>query len=204
MTNEVEAAALAYIARIDEMGGAVAAVESGYMQDEIEQAAYEYAKAVESGDQIVVGVNRFAGEDAAEPEAFPIDPSLQRGQIERLRALRASRDQSGVDAAIDDVRAAARGTQNLLVPDARGAAAPGDSRGGFRRPPRGLRGVPAESLTGSGVPVGPGPEPPALDLVSGEIDDGARHGQGPVEHGAVGGRAHGGGGEARLMVDGRK
>jgi methylmalonyl-CoA mutase N-terminal domain/subunit len=116
MTNEVEAAALAYIARIDEMGGAVAAVESGYMQDEIEQAAYEYAKAVESGDQIVVGVNRFAGEDAAEPEAFPIDPSLQRGQIERLRALRASRDQSGVDAAIDDVRAAARGTQNLLVP----------------------------------------------------------------------------------------
>jgi methylmalonyl-CoA mutase N-terminal domain/subunit len=116
MTNEVEAAALAYIARIDEIGGAVAAVESGYMQDEIEQAAYEYAKAVESGDQIVVGVNRFAGEDAAEPEVFPIDPSLQRGQIERLRSLRASRDRSGVDAALEDVRAAARGTQNLLVP----------------------------------------------------------------------------------------
>jgi methylmalonyl-CoA mutase N-terminal domain/subunit len=94
----------------------VAAIEAGFMQDEIEQAAYEYAKAVESGDQVVVGVNRFTEEDAGEPEAFPLDPSLQHTQIERLRALRASRDQAGVDAAIDDVRAAARGTQNLLVP----------------------------------------------------------------------------------------
>jgi methylmalonyl-CoA mutase N-terminal domain/subunit len=116
MTNEVEAAALAYIARIDELGGAVAAIESGFMQDEIEQAAYEYAKAVESGDEIVVGVNRFAEDDAAEPEIFPIDPSLQRGQVDRVRALRASRDQPGVDAALADVRSAARGTQNLLVP----------------------------------------------------------------------------------------
>jgi methylmalonyl-CoA mutase N-terminal domain/subunit len=116
MTNEVEAAALAYIARIDELGGAVAAIESGFMQDEIEQAAYEYAKAVESGDEIVVGVNRFLEDDAAEPEIFPIDPSLQRGQVDRLRALRASRDQLGVDAALAEVRSAARGTQNLLVP----------------------------------------------------------------------------------------
>ena len=116
LTNEVEAAALDYIARVDELGGAVAAIEAGFMQDEIEQAAYEYAKAVESGDQVVVGVNRFTEEDAGEPEAFPLDPSLQHAQIERLRALRASRDQAGVDAAIDDVRAAARGTQNLLVP----------------------------------------------------------------------------------------
>jgi len=116
MTNEVESAALSYIARIDGLGGAVAAIESGFMQDEIEQAAYRYAKAVESGAEIVVGVNRFVDEEAGEPEAFPIDPSLQRDQIERLRALRASRDQAGVDAAIDDVRSAARGTQNLLVP----------------------------------------------------------------------------------------
>jgi methylmalonyl-CoA mutase N-terminal domain/subunit len=116
MTNEVESAALSYIARIDALGGAVAAIESGFMQDEIEQAAYRYAKAVESGAEIVVGVNRFVDEEVGEPEAFPIDPSLQRDQIERLRALRASRDQAGVDAAIDDVRSAARGTQNLLVP----------------------------------------------------------------------------------------
>jgi len=116
MTNEVESAALSYIARIDALGGAVAAIESGFMQDEIEQAAYRYAKAVESGAEIVVGVNRFVDEEVGEPEAFPIDPSLQRDQIERLRALRASRDQASVDAAIDDVRSAARGTQNLLVP----------------------------------------------------------------------------------------
>jgi methylmalonyl-CoA mutase N-terminal domain/subunit len=116
LTNEVESAALAYIARVDELGGAVAAIEAGFMQDEIEQAAYEYAKAVESGDEVVVGVNKFVEEDAREPGAFPLDPSLQEAQIERLRALRASRDPAGVDAAIDDVRAAARGTQNLLVP----------------------------------------------------------------------------------------
>lgn len=94
----------------------MAAIEVGFMQDEIEQAAYEYAKAVESGDAVVVGVNRFAEEDAGEPEPFPIDPSLQQAQVERLQALRASRDQGAVDAAIDDVSAAARGTQNLLVP----------------------------------------------------------------------------------------
>jgi methylmalonyl-CoA mutase N-terminal domain/subunit len=116
MTNEVERAALAYIARIDALGGAVAAIEAGFMQDEIEQAAYEYAKAVESGAEIVVGLNRFVDEDTGEPEVFPLDPSLQHDQVERLRALRASRDQAGVDAAIDDVRAAAHGTQNLLVP----------------------------------------------------------------------------------------
>ena len=116
LTTQVETAALAYIARIDELGGAVAAIEAGFMQDEIEQAAYEYAKAVEAGSKIVVGVNRFVEEDGGEPEVFPIDPSLQRDQVERLRALRASRDQPGVDAALDDVRSAAQGTQNLLVP----------------------------------------------------------------------------------------
>ncbi|MGA3216780.1 MAG: methylmalonyl-CoA mutase family protein, partial [Acidimicrobiales bacterium] len=116
LTNEVESAALDYIARVDALGGAVAAIESGFMQDEIEQAAYAYAKAVESGTEIVVGVNRFVEEEAGEPELFPIDPALQRGQLERLRELRASRDAAGVDAALDDVRAAARGTQNLLVP----------------------------------------------------------------------------------------
>ena len=74
LTNEVESAALDYIARIDKLGGAVAAIESGFMQDEIEQAAYEYAKAVESGDEVVVGVNSFAEEDAGEPEVFPLRP----------------------------------------------------------------------------------------------------------------------------------
>jgi methylmalonyl-CoA mutase N-terminal domain/subunit len=116
LTNEVERAAVAYIARIDALGGAVAAIEAGFMQDEIEQAAYDYAKAVESGTAVVVGVNRFVDQGAGESDVFPIDPALQRDQVERLRALRASRDQAGVEAALDEVRSAARGTQNLLVP----------------------------------------------------------------------------------------
>jgi len=116
LTDEVEQAALDYIARIDEIGGAVTAIEAGFMQDEIEQAAYEYAKAIESERKVLVGVNRFAEADFGEPEVFPIDPSLQHEQVARLHALRSSRDQAGVDAAIEDVRAAARGTQNLLVP----------------------------------------------------------------------------------------
>ncbi len=116
LTNEVETAALGYIDRIDKLGGAVAAIEAGFMQDEIEQAAYEHAKAVESGTKVLVGVNRFVEDDTRQQEVFPIDPSLQRDQIERLRALRRSRDESAVQAAIEDLRAAARGTQNLLFP----------------------------------------------------------------------------------------
>ena len=86
------------------------------MQDEIEQAAYEYAKAVDQGEKVIVGVNKFV-EDTSEPaEVFPIDPELQREQAERVKRTRAERDQAGVDAALEDVRAAARGTQNLLVP----------------------------------------------------------------------------------------
>jgi methylmalonyl-CoA mutase N-terminal domain/subunit len=116
LTNEVERETLSYIARIDELGGAVAAIEAGFMQDEIEQSAYEYAKAVESGEAVVVGVNRFVDEEPGEPEVFPIDPALQRAQVARLSSLRASRDQAAVAAAVDEIRAAARGTQNLLVP----------------------------------------------------------------------------------------
>jgi methylmalonyl-CoA mutase N-terminal domain/subunit len=116
LTNEVERETLSYIGRIDELGGAVAAIEAGFMQDEIEQSAYEYAKAVESGEAVVVGVNRFVDEEPGEPEVFPIDPAKQRAQVARLSSLRASRDQAAVTAAVDDIRAAARGTQNLLVP----------------------------------------------------------------------------------------
>ncbi len=116
LTNEVEAAATAYLDRVEEMGGAVAAIEAGYLQEEIEGAAYAYAKAVDDGEKVVVGMNRFV-DDTAEPvEVFPIDPALQREQVQRLARVRAERDQAGVDAALADVRAAARGTQNILVP----------------------------------------------------------------------------------------
>jgi len=116
LTDQIEAEAWRYIEKIDGIGGAVAAIEAGYMQDEIEQAAFDWARAVDDGEKVIVGVNRYV-EEAPEPtDVFPIDPELQRRQAERVRALRAQRDQPAVDAALDDVRAAARGTQNLLVP----------------------------------------------------------------------------------------
>ncbi len=116
LTDEVETAAWDYLGRIDALGGAVAAIEARFMQDEIEMAAYEFAKAVDDGEKIVVGVNRFTDEAPETTDVFPIDPAQQRAQIERTRRVRAERDQSAVDSALADVAAAARGTQNLLVP----------------------------------------------------------------------------------------
>jgi methylmalonyl-CoA mutase N-terminal domain/subunit len=86
------------------------------MQDEIEKAAFEWATSVDSGEKTIVGLNKFADAAEGEPEVFPIDPELERQQGERLRALRERRDDAAVKAALEDVRAAARGTQNLLPP----------------------------------------------------------------------------------------
>jgi methylmalonyl-CoA mutase N-terminal domain/subunit len=116
LTDAVERGALEYLERIDRLGGAVAAIEARFMQDEIEQAAYADAKAVEDGEKVVVGVNRFVEELHEPTEVFPIDIGLQRSQIERTKRVRAERDQAAVDAALQRVSAAARGTENLLVP----------------------------------------------------------------------------------------
>jgi methylmalonyl-CoA mutase N-terminal domain/subunit len=116
LTDEVERAALEYLERIDQLGGAVAAIEARFMQDEIEQAAYADAKAVEDGEKVVVGVNRFVDELKEPADVFPIDVELQRSQVERTRRVRAERDQAAVDAALGHLSAAARGTENLLVP----------------------------------------------------------------------------------------
>ena len=83
--------------RIDEIGGAVAAIEAGYQMDEIEQAAYEYTKSIDDGERVIVGVNRFTVEGEPEPEVFPIDPELQRTQVERVKRFRAERDQAAAD-----------------------------------------------------------------------------------------------------------
>ncbi len=116
LTDSVEAGAWEYLERIDAMGGAVEAIEAGFMQDEIEQAAYAYAKAVDDGEKVIVGVNRHVEESPDLVEVFPIDPALQRQQAESVRRVRAERDQARAEAALADVAAAARGTQNLLVP----------------------------------------------------------------------------------------
>jgi methylmalonyl-CoA mutase N-terminal domain/subunit len=116
LTNEVEAAAWRYIEKVDALGGAVAAIEAGYMQDEIERAAFEWTKAVDDGEKVIVGVNKFVEDAIEEPEVFPIDPELERRQSQRVQEVRARRDQAAVDAALAHVRKAAEGTQNLLFP----------------------------------------------------------------------------------------
>jgi methylmalonyl-CoA mutase N-terminal domain/subunit len=116
LTDAVEVDAWAYLEKIDGMGGAVAAIEAGYMQDEIEQAAYSYTKDVDSAAKIIVGVNRFVDDHPETTEVFPIDPALQRHQVERISRTRAERDQAAVDAALLDIATAARGSTNLLLP----------------------------------------------------------------------------------------
>jgi methylmalonyl-CoA mutase, N-terminal domain len=116
LTDEVERLAWEYIAKIDELGGAVAAIEQGYQMDEIEQSAYEYTKSIDDGERILVGLNKFTVDSEPEPKIFPIDPALQVAQLARLKQFKADRDQAAVQARLDDVRAAARGTQNVLIP----------------------------------------------------------------------------------------
>jgi methylmalonyl-CoA mutase, N-terminal domain len=116
LTDELEARARKLIARVDELGGAVAAVEQGFVQGEIENAAYRYAQEVESGERVIVGVNRYE-ESGAEPiELHRIDPGAERRQHERTARVRAERDAAEAEGALARVREAARGTENLLPP----------------------------------------------------------------------------------------
>jgi len=96
------------------MGGTLQAIEAGYIQNEIQNAAFDYQRAIESGAQTVVGVNRFRMEDEAPIPTFRLDPALEQAQIDRLRQVRASRSQAEVAARLDRLEQAARGSQNLL------------------------------------------------------------------------------------------
>jgi methylmalonyl-CoA mutase N-terminal domain/subunit len=116
LTRELEGRARELLERIDELGGAVAAVEQGFQQREIEDAAYEFERRLETGEQVLVGVNRFAEADADEIELHRLDPEAERRQVERTRRVRAERDAAAAEAALGRVREAARGTENLLVP----------------------------------------------------------------------------------------
>jgi methylmalonyl-CoA mutase N-terminal domain/subunit len=101
---------------VDELGGAVAAIEQGFVQDEIEQAAFEYQRQVEEGERVIVGVNRFR-EDEQEPiELHRLDPEAERRQLERTAQVRAQRNLDDVEQTLRDVRSVALGEQNLLVP----------------------------------------------------------------------------------------
>jgi methylmalonyl-CoA mutase N-terminal domain/subunit len=117
LTAELEERARELIGRVDELGGAVAAIEQGFVQAEIEDAAFAYARETESGERVIVGVNRFAVEgDESEIEIHRLDPEAERRQIERTRHVRAARDDAAARAALAEVEGAARGTDNLLPP----------------------------------------------------------------------------------------
>lgn len=116
LTDEIERRAANSIEQIDALGGAVPAIEQGYQKVEIERSAYELTRAVEQGEQIVVGVNRYTMEADPEPELLHVDDRVAEAQIAKLRRIRAERDVEAVQAALDDVEKAARGTGNLLPP----------------------------------------------------------------------------------------
>jgi len=116
LTDELEAAATAYIERVDALGGAVAAIEQGFYQDEIHEAAFTIQRGIEDGSRVVVGVNRFQVEEDHQPELQRISEDEVSRQVERVHQLRASRDQAAVDAALKEVADVARGSTNLLPP----------------------------------------------------------------------------------------
>jgi methylmalonyl-CoA mutase N-terminal domain/subunit len=116
LTDEMERRALEYIARIDEMGGIIRAVEEGYPQKEIGESAYRFQREVEEQQRLVVGVNAFESDQHAPVEILKIDDQVAEGQITRLKKVKAERDQRAVDRALAKVEAAARGTDNLMPP----------------------------------------------------------------------------------------
>jgi methylmalonyl-CoA mutase N-terminal domain/subunit len=116
LTDEMEARAYEYFAKIDELGGMVAAVKRNYPQREIADAAFELQQAIDRGERVVVGVNRFTEGDEAEPEILRIDPALERKQVGRLRAARAARSGADVERTLAQLREAAAGERNLMDP----------------------------------------------------------------------------------------
>jgi methylmalonyl-CoA mutase N-terminal domain/subunit len=116
MTDDVEAAAVELMAKVEELGGAVEAIERGFQKNEIERSAYRIAQQTDSGERVVVGVNRFQLDEEEPYEPLSVDPAIEARQAERLAKLRAERDQPAVDAALDALKTAAEGADNVLYP----------------------------------------------------------------------------------------
>jgi len=114
LTSRMEAEAEDYFKRIDELGGVLAAIDRGFFQQEIADAAYAFQQAVEQGERIVVGVNRFASGEPLQIELLKIDPAVEQKQVERLRELKQKRDAIAVSVCLDRLKKAAAGTENLI------------------------------------------------------------------------------------------
>ena len=123
LTDGIEQGVLDYLKRIDAAGGTLRAIETGFIQNEIQNAAYEYQRAVESGKRVVVGVNRFQQEDGRSVPRFRLDPALEQAQVARLREMRASRSQAELTTKMDALEQAARSGENLMPPILEAAAA---------------------------------------------------------------------------------
>ncbi|MDY6950958.1 MAG: methylmalonyl-CoA mutase family protein [Thermodesulfobacteriota bacterium] len=116
LTDEIERRAQAYLDQIDDMGGAVAAIEKGFIQQEIQESAYAYQRAVESGDQVVVGLNKFQQDDSLPRGLLRVDPAVRGSQVAKLEQLKGQRDDSAVASALERLKGCARGTDNLMPP----------------------------------------------------------------------------------------
>lgn len=114
LTDEIEAAAQLYIDKIDAMGGSVNAIENGYIQNEIGDAAYQYQVEIEAGTRVIVGVNKFTQEQEGINDVFTIDESIRTIQTNKLNKLKSERDNVAVEKALSDLKIAAAGTENLM------------------------------------------------------------------------------------------
>jgi methylmalonyl-CoA mutase N-terminal domain/subunit len=116
MTDEVEKGALELMAKVEELGGAVAAIEKGFQKSEIEQSAYSIALGIDSGERVVVGLNRYRSETEERYDPLRVDPSIEQEQRERLRLLREKRDNAAVEKALAELKQTAAGDGNVLPP----------------------------------------------------------------------------------------
>ena len=114
LTNEVEAAAWDYIKKIDAMGGAVSAIEQGYLQNEIAASAYKYQRDIQSGEKVIVGVNKFTAEEKPLQEVFSIDDSIRQLQINKINNVKAERNNKEVEMTLKSLEEKAKGTDNLM------------------------------------------------------------------------------------------
>jgi methylmalonyl-CoA mutase N-terminal domain/subunit len=116
LTNEIEKRASDYIAKIDQMGGSVAAIEKGYIQQEIQESAYRYQKEIEAGERVIVGVNQFQSKEPPPKGLLKVNPKVREVQVRRLAELRASREARRVGTSLEALKKAAQGDGNLMVP----------------------------------------------------------------------------------------
>ena len=114
LTNHIEEGIQEYITKIDEMGGALEAIKKGYIQREIMRSAYDYQKAVDSGEQVVVGVNKFTTKEKSALKLLAIDESVEKKQIDRLKKLKHDRDNERVNQILDKVRQTAKSDENVM------------------------------------------------------------------------------------------